>query len=127
MSWHKLVDTDKSFSTVKAKMKLADSIYPLLGLPERDEMMKCAELNAKTMEYALSIASETALERMTTKGRSLTFGDDIVYVWGGIAWEYSGGIQWTLSDDDSSVELKSPRYQYDKYTTQDCKSQSFSG
>ena len=73
MSWHNLVDTDKSFSTVKAKMKLADSIYPLLGLPERDEMMKCAELNAKTMEYALSIASETALERMTTKGRSLTF------------------------------------------------------
>ena len=107
-------------------MKLADSIYPLLGLPERDEMMKCAELNAKTMEYALSIASETALERMTTKGRSLTFGDDIVYMWGGIAWEYSGGIRWTLKDDNSVV-LKSPRNQCDKFTTNNHKNQPISG
>merc|ERR1712106_1115165 len=65
-----------SASTVKAKMKLADSIYPLLDLPERGEMMTCAEMNAK--------------------GRSLTFVEDKVYSWGGISWEYSGGLQWTL-------------------------------
>ena len=64
-------------------MKLADSIYPLLDLPERGEMMTCAEINAKTMEYAISIASETALERMNLKGRSLTFVEDKVYSWGG--------------------------------------------
>merc|ERR1712106_651237 len=97
-----------SASTVKAKMKLADSIYTLLGLPERGEMMTCAEINAKTMEYAISIASETALERMNLKGRSLTFVEDKVYSWGGISWEYSGGLQWTLNDDNS-VELESAR------------------
>jgi len=97
-----------SASTVKAKMKLADSIYPLLGLPERDQIMSCAELNAKTMEYAMSIASDVALERLASKGRTLTFGADVVYTWGGIAWEYSGGIQWNMKED-GSVELVSAR------------------
>ena len=96
-------------STVKAKMKLADSIYPLLGLPERHQVVTCAQLNTKTMDYALSISSQTALERMNLKGRSLIFGEDVVYAWGGIAWEYSGGIKWKLNDDNS-VELSSARY-----------------
>ena len=90
-------------------MKVADSIYPLLDLPERGVMMTCAEINAKTMEYAISIASETALERMNLKGRSLTFVEDRVFSWGGLSWEYSGGLQWTLNDDNS-VELESARY-----------------
>jgi len=92
-----------SASTVKAKMKLADSIYPLLGLPERHDVLTCAELNMKTMDYALSLASQTALDRMNLKGRSLIFGEDIVYAWGGIAWEYSGGLKWELKDDNSVV------------------------
>ena len=95
-------------STVKAKMKLADSIYPLLGLPERHQVVTCAQINAKTMDYALSIASQTAIQRMNLKGRSLIFEEDVVYAWGGIAWEYSGGIKWKLNDDDS-VELSSAR------------------
>ena len=95
-------------STVKAKMKLADSIYPLLGLPERHQVVTCAQINAKTMDYALSIASQTAIQRMNLKGRSLIFEEDVVYTWGGIAWEYSGGIKWKLNDDDS-VELSSAR------------------
>ena len=90
-------------------MKLADSIYPLLGLPERHQVVTCAQLNAKTMDYALSIASQTALQRMSLKGRGLIFGEDVVYAWGGIAWEYSGGIKWTLIDDNN-VELSSARY-----------------
>ena len=94
------------YSTVKAKMKLADSIYPLLGLPPRDKIMSCAEINAKTLEYAISISSESALERFATKGRSLSFGEDIVYAWGGIAWEYGSGIEWT-EKQDGSVELRS--------------------
>ena len=98
-------------------MKLADSIYPMLGLPEREELMSCAELNAKAMEYAESIASEAALERMASKGRSLTFGDDVVYSWGGVPWEYSGGIQWVLKDD-GSVELLSARYEYNNWIAQ---------
>ena len=90
-------------------MKLADSIYPLLGLPERHQLVTCTHLNAKTMDYALSIASQTALERMKLKGRSLIFGEDVVYAWGGIPWEYSGGIKWKLNDDNT-VELSSARY-----------------
>jgi len=97
-----------SASTVKAKMKLADFIYPLIGLPERNQMLSCAEMNKKSMEIAMSIASEAALERMDAKGRRLEFGEDDVYVWGGVPWEYSGGLKWTINPDNS-VELKSAR------------------
>jgi len=98
-----------SASTVKAKMKLADAIYPMLGLPEIDEIMTCAALNAMTMEYAMSIASEEALERLASKGRTLIFGKDIEYAWGGVPWELSGGLRWELSDDGDSVVLQSAR------------------
>ena len=90
-------------------MKLADFIYPLIGLPERNQMLSCAEMNKKSMEIAMSIASEAALERMDAKGRRLEFGEDDVYVWGGVPWEYSGGLKWTINPDNS-VELRSARY-----------------
>ena len=34
-----------SAKTVKAKMKLADAIYNLIGLPERDNILPCSEIN----------------------------------------------------------------------------------
>ena len=34
-----------SAKTVKSKMKLADAIYQLLGLPERGIILPCSEIN----------------------------------------------------------------------------------
>ena len=34
-----------SAKTVKSKMKLADAIYPLIGLPERGNILPCSEIN----------------------------------------------------------------------------------
>ena len=34
-----------SAKTVKAKMKLADAIYKLIGLPERGNILPCSEIN----------------------------------------------------------------------------------
>ena len=34
-----------SAKTVKSKMKLADAIYKLLGLPERGIILPCSEIN----------------------------------------------------------------------------------
>lgn len=34
-----------SAKTVKSKMKLADAIYPLIGLPERGSILPCSEIN----------------------------------------------------------------------------------
>lgn len=82
-----------SASTMKAKMMLADSIYPLLGLPERGTILSCKELNQMSLDYALSIASPSALERMETKGRILAFAADEVFQ-AGLGWEFSGGLQW---------------------------------
>jgi len=85
-----------SAKTVKSKMKLADAIYQLLGLPERGIILPCSEINKATYEWALSIASPTALDRLEAKGRLLGFGPDRESQWGGgAAWEFSGGLQWS--------------------------------
>ena len=34
-----------SAKTVKSKMKLADAIYPLIGLAERGNILPCSEIN----------------------------------------------------------------------------------
>jgi len=85
-----------SAKTVKSKMKLADAIYPLIGLPERGNILPCSEINKATYEWALSIASPAALDRLEAKGRILGFGPDRESQWGGgAAWEFSGGLQWS--------------------------------
>ena len=51
-------------------MKLADYIYEeVLGMEGQDEVMSCSELNQMSLEYAFTLASETALARLETRGR----------------------------------------------------------
>jgi len=113
---HMLYDLDPldfnnhlSARTVKAKMKLADYIYEnVLGLEGKDEVITCGELNRLTLDYALTLASTTAVDRMVTKGRNLSFGPDNDYIWGIGLWELSGGLKWNIIDDQN-VELVGSR------------------
>merc|ERR1712228_667626 len=101
-----------SAKTVKAKMKLADAIYKLIGLPERGNILPCSEINKATYEWALSVASPAALDRLEAKGRLLGFGPDRESEWGGgAAWEFSGGLQWSEYSQQSphSVTLTSAK------------------
>ena len=98
-----------NFRTVKAKMKLADYIYEnVLGLEGKDEVITCGELNRLTLDYALTLASTTAVDRMVTRGRNLSFGPDNDYIWGIGLWELSGGLKWNIIDDQN-VELVGSR------------------
>ena len=86
-------------------MKLADYIYEeVLGMEGKDEVLACSELNRRSLEYASSIASESALARMAERGRVLSFGPDKDSTWGLGLWELSGGIQWNIMDE-ANVEL----------------------
>ena len=50
-------------------MKLADYIYEeVLGMEGKDEVLSCSEFNRRSLEYAASLASETALARMAERG-----------------------------------------------------------
>merc|ERR1711962_351925 len=85
-----------SAKTMKAKMKLADAIYKLIGLPQKGNILPRSDINKATYQWALSIASPVALERLETKGRLLGFGPDRESEWGGgAAWEFSGGLEWS--------------------------------
>ena len=92
---------------MKAKMKLADYVYDLLGLERKDEVMSCAELNMVSLDLAKSAASPAALERMTARGRNLTFGADKDQTWGLGFWELTS-LQWTELDE-RNVELTGSR------------------
>ena len=92
---------------MKAKMKLADYVYDLLGLERKDEVMSCAELNMVSLDLAKSMASPTALERMTARGRNLTFGADKDQSWGLGIWELTS-LQWTELDE-RNVEVTGSR------------------
>jgi len=99
-----------SSSTVKAKMMVADSVYPMLGLPQRNTILNCSAINQRSMDYAISIASGAALERMNTKGRTLTFGLDDDSSFGDIGWENDKGLLWELTGgSDREVTLTSIR------------------
>ena len=69
--------------------------------------MSCAEINSKTMELALSVASQTAVQRMTTRGRNLSFGADEDQTWGLGFWELSN-LEWR-EVDQNNVELSGSR------------------
>ena len=90
-------------------MKLADYIYEeVLGLEGKDEVMSCSELNQRSLEFAFTLASETALARLETRGRVLSFGPDRDMNWGLGLWELSGGLQWNILDE-ASVEVVGSR------------------
>ena len=44
-------------------MKSADSIYSAVELPETGQFISCSELNKASLDLALSVASQTALNR----------------------------------------------------------------
>ena len=49
-------------------MKLADYIIEnLVGDEGRDDVMQCADLNRKTFELAMTLASPAAMDRMMTR------------------------------------------------------------
>ena len=93
--------------TLKAKMKLADFVYDLLGLERRGELMTCAELNSISLEVAKAAASPAALERWNARGRTLVFGPDNEQSWGLGFWELSN-LKWAETED-GSVELTASR------------------
>ncbi|XP_023342042.1 uncharacterized protein LOC111711823 isoform X2 [Eurytemora carolleeae] len=98
----------KSASTLKAKMKSADSIYSAVELPETGQFISCSELNKASLDLALSVASQTALNRLKEKGRNLTFLPDHEMGWGGISWELSGKLEWAEVSPGEAT-LKSSR------------------
>jgi len=97
-----------SSSTVKAKMKLADAIYSLLELPARHHVLQCAEINMATLDWAMSVASPAALDRMEAKGRDLKFGQDTESSFGGAGWDYSA-LKWEEHVGGEMVTLTSTR------------------
>jgi len=97
-----------SASTIKAKLKSADSIYSTLNLPETGEFLSCAELNRMSLDVAKSVASSSAISRMESRGRSLNFVKDVDMVWGGLPWENTGGLTWT-ENSAGSVDLQATR------------------
>jgi len=98
-----------SASTVKSKMKSADSIYNLANQQTTDTFMECSEINKVSYDLALSVASREAVERMNKKGRALIFGEDIESSWIGVPWEVSGSLTWfeEMIGPNGQVTLKS--------------------
>jgi len=102
-----------SASTLKAKMKSADSIYSAVNLPEQNVFLACSELNQIALDMAMSVASETALNRLTEKGRSLSLLADEELSWGISPWE-TKALKWT-DNGDGSVSLSSSRLTSDSH------------
>ena len=88
-------------------MKLADYVYDLLGLERRGEVMSCAQINNKTLEFAKTVASPAALKRLEDRGRTLVFGPDDDKTWGLGFWELTN-LQW-VEKDETTVELTASR------------------
>jgi len=96
-----------SASTMKMKMKSADAIYSAMGLPLPGHIVSCAELNKMSMNLAMSVAGQKALNRLKQRGRKLEFVEDLELEWGGIPWEVKG-LTWT-EDSNTTVKLQSSR------------------
>ena len=88
-------------------MKTANFVYDYIGVDDTVEVVSCSELNRMTLDYVLTLASPAALDRMMTRGRTLSFGPDNEYSWGVGIWEGSN-LQWKQIDDNN-VELVASR------------------
>lgn len=81
-----------SATVIKAKFKLEDPVVRTLCLAERTRG-QCKDINQRSLDVALSLASEKALQRYNDFGRKLVFLDDSVSPWGP-GWELSFGLHY---------------------------------